>query len=333
MVYTMGEPLEGRYWFPTHDWPNERWTALVQVSVPARFSAVSNGVLDSKSVSDDGTRATFKWKNDVPTDPHLVGVVVGELETAESQWRGRPVRVYAHPRFMEAARYTFRKVPQMLDFYSELVGVDYPYPAYSHIVVVDHHHGGMEHAGFSFLDPTLLTNADESEGGAPMDHVELNYVAHMLAHQWFAGIANYKTVSEAWLNEGFGTYLHLLWSAEGQSPEYFEWQMNGIARRVADSDSSESGRPMVDRSMADAGDIYTADHGKIYVKGVGAAHAAEGVGGRNLLAGRCAIPGRPPLWKRGDGRPPPGLGKGLRAGLGAVLRTVGVRPGSAPPGR
>ena len=38
MVYTMSEPLEARYWFPTHDWPNQRWTSDIVVTVPAASS-------------------------------------------------------------------------------------------------------------------------------------------------------------------------------------------------------------------------------------------------------------------------------------------------------
>ena len=48
MVYTQGEALEARYWVPTHDWPNARWTSDIVVTVPAAYTVVANGILRAK---------------------------------------------------------------------------------------------------------------------------------------------------------------------------------------------------------------------------------------------------------------------------------------------
>src|SRR5262249_27778279 len=201
MVYTMSEPLEARYWFPTHDWPNARWTSDIVVTVPAAYTVVANGVLREKKPAADGKAVTFHWRNEVPTDPHLIGLALGELVELRSAWRGKPERVYTQPGLEAAAKYTFRRVPEMLEVYSKLTGVAFPYPGYTHVTVVNHHHGGMEHAGFSFVDPRFLAAGEDGEW--PLEFTESNLLSHMLAHQWFGGIVNYRSVSEAWLNEGF----------------------------------------------------------------------------------------------------------------------------------
>jgi aminopeptidase N len=265
MVYSMSEPLEARYWFPAHDWPNARWTSDILITVPSGYTAVANGVLQSKKQSGDGQSVTYHWRNEVPTDPHLVGMALGELVELRDHWRDKPVTVYTPPGTEAAAAYTCRRVPEMLTFYSELTGVEFPYPGYTHVVVVDHHHGGMEHAGFSFVAPRFLATSDD--GDWPLEHTESNYLSHMLAHQWFGGIVNYRSVSQAWLNEGFAVLLDSLWTTHTDAPPRFECKMWETARRIAFFDSSETGKPLVVRDLENVGDIYQLDGSKVYVKG------------------------------------------------------------------
>jgi aminopeptidase N len=265
MVYTMSEPLEGRYWFPTHDWPNARWTSDILVTAPAGYTVVTNGVLQDKRPAADGKSVTFHWHSDVPTDPHLVGLVLGELVEFRDSWRGKPVLVYTQPGSEAAAKYTYRRVPEVLEFYTQLTGIDFPYPGYSHITVVDHHHGGMEHAGFSFVDRRFLAAGDDDEW--PLEYTESIFLSHMLAHQWFGGIVNYRSVSQAWLNEGFAILLDSLWTSHTDSPHRFACKMWETAQRIAAFDSSETGKPLVVRDLAEMEDIYRMDGSKIYYKG------------------------------------------------------------------
>jgi aminopeptidase N len=265
MVYTMGEPLEGRYWFPTHDWPNARWTSDILITVPRIYTAISNGVLRARQPSADGSAVTFHWHNDQPTDPHLVGMVLGELVELRDSWHGKPVVVYTQPGQEAAARYTFRRVPEMLEFYTQLLGVDFPYPGYTHITVVDHHHGGMEHAGFSFVSPQFIAASDN--GDHPLEHTESNYISHMLAHMWFGGLVNYRSVSQAWLNEGFAILLDRSWTSHTDAPPRFACTFWERARQIAAFDTSERGKPLVNRNLRDPADIYSDDGGKVYYKG------------------------------------------------------------------
>jgi aminopeptidase N len=265
MVYTMSEPLEARYWVPTHDWPNERWTSDIVVTAPVPYTVVANGVLHAKKSTADGKAVTFHWRSEMPTDPHLMGLVLGELVELRDSWRGKPVLVYTQPGSEVAAKYTFRRVPEILELYSRLTGIEFPYPGYTHITVVDHHHGGMEHAGFSFMDPRFMAAGEDGE--QPLEFTESIYISHMLAHQWFGGIVNYRSVSQAWLNEGFAILLDSTWTSHTDSPHRFACKMWETARRVAALDSSETGKPLVNRNLQDVGGIFRMDGGKVYYKG------------------------------------------------------------------
>jgi aminopeptidase N len=265
MVYTMSEPLEARYWVPTHDWPNARWTSDILVTVPHPYRVVANGVVQAQQPSADGKAVTFHWHNAIPTDPHLMGLAIGELVELRDSWRGKPVLVYTQPGAESAARYTFRRVPEILELYTHLTGVDYPYPGYAHVTVVDHHHGGMEHASFSFVDPRHIAASDDAD--VDLERTESVYISHMLAHQWFGGIVNYRSVSQAWLNEGFAILLDSIWTGHTDSPHRFPCKMWETAQRIAATDSTDKGKPMVNRDLADLNDIYLFDGSKVYYKG------------------------------------------------------------------
>jgi len=284
MVYSMSEPLEARYWMPCHDWPNERWTADMFLTVPEGYQAVANGVLAGRRelARDDGRMIQWHWENRQPLDPHLMGFAVGRLVELRDQWRGLPVHVFTQPGREEEARHTFRRVPRLLAFMTTRIGVPFPFRGYHHVTVVDHHHGGMEHGGFSFVDPMYV--AVGPEGDWDTERTESWLVSHMLAHQWFGGLVNYRSVSQAWLNEGFASYMDALWLEERDGPGHREWRLWQVAGSIARVERSPSGGvPLVCRDLAGPEDIYTLGAGQVYTKGSWVVHMLSQQLGEDLF--------------------------------------------------
>lgn len=276
VVYTMGEGMDARHWLPAHDWPNERWTSDFLITVPKGFTAVASGKLIGSEPA--GAAVRWHWQSEQPTDPHMLGFAVGRYVELKDTWRGKPVLAFVPAGKETAGRYTFRRVPQILDFYSSLTGVDYPYDSFAHAAVTDHHHRGMEHAGFSMIDPEMFSAGPLDDGLEPLEPgwpgytIETNLVAHMLAHSWFGGIASYRNASQGWLNEGFGTYLHMAWAGHADNEAVFLALMRGAAQSLSFSDSSETGRPMVWRQFQQPMQVFQYDGGKIYWKGAWIVH-------------------------------------------------------------
>ncbi|WP_321474702.1 M1 family aminopeptidase [uncultured Paludibaculum sp.] len=289
VVYTMGEGMDARHWLPAHDWPNERWTSDIFVTTPKGFTAVAYGKLIGSEPAGD--TVTWHWKSDAPTDPHMIGFAVGRYVKLEDNWHGKPVLAFVPAGKEAAGRYTFRRVPQILDFYAALTGIDYPYDSFAHAAVTDHHHRGMEHAGFSMIDPEMFSAGPNDDGLEPLEPgwpgytIETNLVAHMLAHSWFGGIASYRNASQGWLNEGFGTYLHMAWAGHADNEAVFVSLMRGAAQSLAFSDSSETGRPMVWRQFNMPMEVFQYDGGKIYWKGAWIVHMLRNQLGEKVFWG------------------------------------------------
>ena len=47
-LWTQGEPIEARYWFPSFDSPNEKFTSEITCHVPEGMVVLSNGKLMSE---------------------------------------------------------------------------------------------------------------------------------------------------------------------------------------------------------------------------------------------------------------------------------------------
>ncbi len=90
-VWTQGEDEENRYWFPSYDYPNDRATSEIIVTVPQKYTAISNGVLvETKEEKTKGNRM-FHWKQEIPHPNYLTSLVVGEFAiTRERTSQPRP---------------------------------------------------------------------------------------------------------------------------------------------------------------------------------------------------------------------------------------------------
>lgn len=267
-VYSNGEPLQARYWLPCHDWPDARWAGCdLQFTVPKGLVAVSVGEPEGTPIeAPDGASMTYAWKLNVPIDPHLLGFAAARYVEYKVEGGAVPISFFSQPEFEPDAREAFADAPASLEFFAKLCGVDYPFPRFSHVVVPRHFHGGMEHAGFNMIAPLMF------QGNPKADWVRFAYLAHMMAHQWFAGLVNYRHITEAWVNEGFGSYLHLLWMREKRGEDAFRAEMRRVRDLVLRFDVAGKSQPMVNREIGKPEDIYGFGGGLVYWKGAWVLH-------------------------------------------------------------
>lgn len=267
-VYTFSESQQARFWLPCHDFPDTRWSACeTRITVPEGFSAVSVGApLGAPRPAAAGGK-TYVWRLNTPIDPHLYGFVVGRFKELRDESATRvPVFAYVQPQYESEARAVFAEVPRVLAYYESLVGVPYPFPQFSHVSTPGHFHGGMEQAGYDNISPDMFVTIGTS------DRTRYEYVAHMIGHAWFGGITNYAHVTEAWLNEGFATYLHLLWRSQTHDFDAFDKDMVIARRRIIGADVVGKSKPLVNTTIRTPDEIYGFGGGLIYFKGAWVLH-------------------------------------------------------------
>ncbi len=132
-IWTQGETEATSVWVPTIDKPNQKTTQEIYMTVPAKYVTLSNGLLKSQKKNTDGTRTDY-WKMDLPHAPYLFFMGVGEYAIVKDSYKGKEVSYYVEKEYAPVARGIFGHTPEMMKFFSDKLGVEYPWQKYAQIV-------------------------------------------------------------------------------------------------------------------------------------------------------------------------------------------------------
>lgn len=206
-IWTQGETEASSCWFPTLDAPNERCTQEMFITVDKKYVTLSNGVLNHSEENPDGTR-TDNWVMKKPHAPYLFMMAVGDFAIIKDSWRDSvDVHYYVEHEYADVAKQIFGKTPKMMEFYSNRLGVDFPWPKYHQIVVRDYVSGAMENTSAVIHGDFLQRTKRELIDGNGED-----IVAHELFHHWFGDLVTCESWANLPLNESFATYGEYMWN-------------------------------------------------------------------------------------------------------------------------
>jgi aminopeptidase N len=274
VIYSQGVTEYNRRWFPCHDFPNERLTTELIVTVEDGYTVVSNGHLVGTSLgkpAGDKARTTWHWLQDKPHANYLVTLVIGKYSLVGLPPEG-PDRVpkdaaghviscnvYAPIGRETQAAESFGHTPSMMAFYNEQFGQIYPWDKYAQ-VLVRNFNGGMENTSAT----TMMASLAGRRASAADD-----IISHELAHQWFGDLMTCKSWEHAWLNEGWASYCEALWFEHAATPDKrddaYQRTMLGFARtQRSNSTTAPDTPPMVSNrygfsqeAFMKANDIYS----------------------------------------------------------------------------
>jgi aminopeptidase N len=298
-IFIAGEPAGAESWFPVNGHPADKATYTIRLTVPAPYSAVSNGILTEKVTTEAGT--TTVWESRDPMASYVVTLHAGRLD---SEWREGPDGLPIHIVFAESVprgqRVMFDRLPEMLAYFETVFG-PYPFESAGGTVV-----GSL--IPFALETQTLMifgalplapndVMADDTLGSLEA------LVAHELAHHWFGDSVSLLRWQDSWLNEGFATYGNVLWieHTEGEVARNHE-----IARLYAYQAALNRFNDPAQLATLDAGDVIAgyqqfrrrflgAGVGEGFLRdyrnGLGAATEAdlENIGGEEALAQLAAL--------------------------------------------
>jgi aminopeptidase N len=248
-VWSQGQDDDARFWFPCFDEPRIKCPVEMKVEVPANFIAISNGALVREERG--GKTWTSVWKCSAPTPSYLVTLAVGRFSEIKDDWRGKPVTYYCEKGREEETKLSFGKTPKMMDLFSKLTGVDYPYEKYAQITAAEFIFGGMEN-----LSATTQTDATLHPASMAEDFSSDDLVSHELAHQWFGDLVTCKSWGHGWLNEGWATFMEQVFKEQDlglDETEYFRFEEFGI---YESEDKNSYRRPIVSSFYSDPAEIW-----------------------------------------------------------------------------
>ena len=205
-LFSQGEEVEARHWYPCFDSPNAKFTSEITCRVPSDMVVRSNGRLVSEEKDPASGLLVSHWSQEKRHANYLITLVAGYLKKVEDKYRDVPLAFYTPASEVAQAQTSFRDTKDIMAFFEQEIGVAYPWAKYDQICVNDFVAGGMENTSATTLtDGTLFTAATENI------HDSRGLVAHEMAHQWFGDLVTCKDWSHIWLNEGFATFYDALY--------------------------------------------------------------------------------------------------------------------------
>ncbi|MBL4862092.1 MAG: HEAT repeat domain-containing protein [Crocinitomicaceae bacterium] len=209
-IWTQGETEASSVWFPTIDSPNAKTTQEIFITVDDKYVTLSNGrMVSSKSLA--GGKRVDHWKQDLPHAPYLFMMAVGEFKIVKDSYTRldgskMEVNYYVEPEWESSARHIFGETPEMIEYFSKLLGVEYPWDKYHQIVARDYVSGAMENTGAVIFGDFVYKSEREL-----LDGNDQSTIAHELFHHWFGDLVTCESWSNLPLNESFANYSQYLW--------------------------------------------------------------------------------------------------------------------------
>ncbi|MFO7675203.1 MAG: M1 family metallopeptidase, partial [bacterium] len=266
---TCGCPTDNHFWFACWDHPSDKADRGVELNLtlPDTFQTCAVGLCDSVTDNGNGTR-TWWWRHPYPIATYLMSFSASRFASWDSWFVNTggdtvPVRHWMWPEDSAATRTGYRRLPEMIAFYTrpDVFGA-YPFEKFGHVPgYFGFPWGGMEHQTLVMLNAGYISGGHEST------------IAHELSHMWWGDMVTHVDYPDVWLNEGFATYAECLCMGALNGRNYFNTFLGGKERTYISRDRYLR-MPIYDPPWEL---IY--DYGHIYCKGALVQHMLRWVMG------------------------------------------------------
>lgn len=240
-------------WFPCRDYPDDRASSELFVTLPDGWRTISNGVLIESGAAGEGRRCDH-WRMDFPHPAYLMSLCAGPFAEIDlGRVRDLPLYGYAPADRVDHVAAALQPTGAMLERLEQWSGLPFPFPVYRQVAVAGFPWGGMENIAASTLDQDDLRRADDpADTWGDSDAL----VMHELAHQWFGNLLTPAGFADLWLAEGFATLAELDWVRQqsGEAAALAGWF--ALQERLAAARRAEP-RPIVSAHCVELDDLFT----------------------------------------------------------------------------
>ena len=197
-------------WWPNKDqWRDEVEEMELRVAVPNDLVDVSNGKFVGKTDLGDGyTR--WDWHIQYPINNYNVSLNIGNYTHFADRLGDLPLDFYVLPGSLEKAKVQFAQAKGMIEAFEKYFG-EYPFKKDGY-KLIEVPYSGMEHQsavtyGNHFANGYLERDWTGVGISPKFDFI----IIHESAHEWFGNAVSAADVSDMWIQEGWTTYLEIVY--------------------------------------------------------------------------------------------------------------------------
>ncbi len=189
-MFSQSQQIHARSWVPLQDTPSVRYTYSAHVTSRPDAMVLMSADNDPNAARDGDY--TFRMPQKIPS--YLMAIAAGDLAFKRISDRSG---VWAEPATLDIAVKEFEDTERMIATAEALYGT-YRWDRYDMLVLPPSFpYGGMENPRLTFLTPTVIVG----------DKTLVSLIAHELAHSWSGNLVTFSSAKDAWLNEGFTSYV------------------------------------------------------------------------------------------------------------------------------
>ncbi|MDQ3617203.1 MAG: M1 family metallopeptidase [Pseudomonadota bacterium] len=189
-MFSQSQQIHARSWVPLQDTPQVRFTYTANVTSPAEAMVLMSADNDPAAERD----GVYNFAMPQPIPSYLLAIAAGDLVFKPISARSG---VWAEPGAVDRSVAEFADTEKMIEVTEKLYG-PYRWERYDMLVLPPSFpYGGMENPRLSFITPTVIVG----------DQSLVSLIAHELAHSWSGNLVTFSNSNDAWLNEGFTSYV------------------------------------------------------------------------------------------------------------------------------
>jgi aminopeptidase N len=202
-------------WFPVSGYTTDRFTAELNVTVPAGYQVLASGLVKDAPAAAPSGKQTFSYQfASKPSFPGSLAVVQATPNRITAE--GVTTSLYFRGPEAEMAAAYGQEIGKAMSYFTSLYGL----PPQANLVVVETDRGapnGYAAPGMIFLSPRGI--------GA---QVNTRLVANQVARQWWGTLVSPATRNHLWLTNGFARYSEMLYLEHLNGPAALEAEARDV---------------------------------------------------------------------------------------------------------